>query len=475
MEVIKHMPARYDEVIDQMGKYVHTITEDPTLISPAPAFVLIRDAFVGDIYKIFVNSADKDLEKFLLMHECGHIIFNHVDNTEKKTLGVASRIRSRFEQYKEWFDNEDSFFEYFKSYLFNVVEDFEVNSKLFTRDEFEGFCVRLQSLLNDSNARGMWPEDYGYPIGKTWREYLAYILDNLEPFLQKTKDKMDSDSANSTKEKSKSSNSKSTKQEKTKKHPGFSKEQLQKIKDDFESKKSSSLEKTAKKIEDRETFGENDGFSETYGDSSHVTEITEITPEKHVTFEDLNKIFEKTVFKKTSSQSRRDQMYNVNRRKLGNSTLIVPRNVSRQEFRPDNFYVLLDVSGSIDTNFSKKVVSFFNEFGKKYGKDSRLIMWDSKLCLDKKLKDIGTEVVYGGDNNLADGITYIEKNYVKGKSDVKCFLISDFYDDLPKMRKSLRKGKATWYAINWHGDGDFLKTILPDWKIDYKDVWNLNY
>lgn len=468
------MPARYDEVIGQMGKYVHIITEDPTLIDPAPAFVLIRDAFTGDIYKIFVNSADKELEKCLLMHECGHIIFNHVDNTEKKTLGVASRIRSRFEQYKEWFDNEDSFFEYFKNYLFNVVEDFEVNSKLFTRDEFESFCVRLQDLLNDSNARGMWPEDYGYPIGKTWREYLAYILDNLEPFLQKTKNKLGGNSSNSEPKK-KSESSSNDEGAGQKKQVGFSKEQLQKLKDDFEKKKSSNLEKVASKIEDRETFDENNGFSETYGNVSHVTEITEITPEKHVTFEELNKIFEKTVFKKVNSQSRRDQMYNVNRRKLGSSTLIVPRSVSHQEFRPDNFYVLLDVSGSISTEFSKKVVNFFNEFGKKYGKDSRLIMWDTKLCLDKKLKDIGTEVVYGGDNNLADGITYIEKNYVKGKSDVKCFLISDFYDDLPKMRKSLRKGKATWYAINWHGDGEYLKTILADWKTDYKEVWNLNY
>ena len=425
------MLTRYNEVMDQMNKYVHTVTEDPTLVNPAPAFVLIRDAFVGDIYKLFVNSADKELEQFLLMHECGHVIFNHVDNAEKKTLGVASRIRARFEQYKKWFDNEDSFFEYFKGHLFNVVEDFEVNSKLFTKDEFEESCVRLQVLLKDDSARGMWPEDYGYPIGKTWREYLAYILDNMEPFLQKMKDQMEGNDGNGSSGKSSPSSSKSGKSSSSKEKSGnktkgegdgeetkgensstgFSKEQLQKLKDEFENKKSSSLEKAAQQIEERETFGENDGFGETYGNEGHAIGTVDNTPETNVTFDDLHKIFEENVFKKVNLQVKRDQMYNVNRRKLGGSTLIVPRNVSRQEFRPDNFYVLLDVSGSISTEFSKKVVDFFNEFGKKYGKDSRLIMWDTHLCLDEKLKDIGTKAVHGGDNDLAEGINYIEEKY----------------------------------------------------------------
>ena len=140
--------SRYNEIKEQMDKYVHTVTEDPDLINPAPAFALVRNGFIGEMYKIFVNSSMKDLEEFLYMHECGHIIFDHVNNAEKKALGVSSRIRARFEQYKEWFDNEDEFFDYFKGYLFNVVEDFEVNSKFFTKDEFEAAQPNLAELLN---------------------------------------------------------------------------------------------------------------------------------------------------------------------------------------------------------------------------------------------------------------------------------------------------------------------------------------
>ena len=196
--------------------------------------------------------------------------------------------------------------------------------------------------------------------------------------------------------------------------------------------------------------------------------------EGYVTFEDLKKILDKEVFNKVNVSTRRDQMYNVNRRKLGTSSVIVPRNLNRQEFRPDNFYVLLDVSGSISTTFSKKVVEFFNHFSKLYGKDSRLIMWDDYLRGDEKLSEI-TKVVYGGNNDLASGIDYIEANYIKGNADAKVFIISDFYDDLNKMAASIKRGKANYFAINWHGDETFLEHGYPKWKKTYKRVWNLDY
>ena len=512
--------SRYNEIKEQMDKYVHTVTEDPNLTNPAPAFALVRNGLIGEIYKIFVNSSMKDVEEFLYMHECGHIIFDHVNNADKKALGVSSRIRARYEQYKEWFNNEDEFFDYFKGYLFNVVEDFEVNSKFFTKDEFEAAQPKLAELLNAPEARGMWPEDYGYPVGKTWREYLTYILENMEPFLKKTKENMSNNSSSSS---SSSSSSKSGKESKNKsgksssessskknkkngggesesegksskksekngkqsssssekkdgeEKKGFSKEQLEEMKKVAESKDKKKLEEKAEEITAKASGMEHEEFYRgDYGGPGCDDESAGSKIEGYVTFEDLKKILDKEVFNKVNVSTRRDQMYNVNRRKLGTSSIIIPRNLNRQEFRPDNFYVLLDVSGSISTTFSKKVVEFFNHFSKLYGKDSRLIMWDDYLRGDEKLSEI-TKVVYGGNNDLASGIDYIEANYIKGNADAKVFIISDFYDDLNKMAASIKRGKANYFAINWHGDETFLEHGYPKWKKTYKRVWNLDY
>lgn len=494
------MLSRYQEVKDQMNKYVHIVTEDPELISPAPAFCLVRDAFVGEIYKLFVNNSNKELEEFLYMHECGHIIFNHVDNAEKKALGVSSRIRARFNEYKDWFDNEDSFFDYFKNYLFNVVEDFEVNSKLFTKVEFDASCMLGEHVFKQPGWRGMWPEDYNFPIGKTWREYLTYILDDLEPFLKKMKENQegqnDKEDKKSQKGKGKSDpkpqNGGQQKPGKTgngngaetagkgksggtakkndlkerKHNGGFSKEQLEKMKKDVDSRKTSELEKKANEIEKKAQ----DGLASQDAGDEHEAKDAQAT--KTLTFDELKEILLKEVFNKKNVQTRRDQMYNVNRRKLGlNNNIIIPRDTMRTEYRADDFYVILDVSGSVSKEIIDNTILMFGDLSSNFGKNSRLILWDTSLCADRKFRDYKDGVVtYGDGTYIASGIEYVAKNYLKGKRN-KLFVISDFYDTLMDWKRVIKENKITdIYGVCWSPEAVENNKFIEK---SFKKIYNL--
>ena len=445
--------SRFDELKSKMENYVVSLTEKEDLFEP-PAFCMIRDGFVGDIYRIYVNSMDESIKNFLYMHECGHIIFDHVDNADKKAISVKSRIKVRFDEYKEWFDNEEDFFDYFKNYIFNVVEDFEVNSKLFSKEEFDEAC-KTMAKLNPNWGRGMWPEDYGYPIGKTWREYLTFLLDDLPKFLTNV------ENSNNNKNNEGLGNGSG----KGKSPKKLSKKTMKKIKSEVEKKSDKELEKLSQEIDSQNGKGIGDQKGETVLD----------TNEDIYSFEELKNIFKKKVFTKKNVMTKRDQMYNVNRRKLGNSNLIIPRNVCRTEFRADEFYVILDVSSSVNQKLISSTISVFRELADEFGKNSRIIMWDMECQFDGKLKDLkdNDKFTIGGGTCIAKAIRYVSKNYIKN-TNKKLFIISDFEDDLTDWKNQIKAANLKeLYGINWsYNNDDYIKETFKD-EI-FKKIYGVN-
>lgn len=65
--------------------------------------------------------------------------------------------------------------------------DFEVNSRLFSSGEWEFMNRRLEDFFDKKNVRGMWPQDYGYPPGLSWNEYLTMIILDPEKFMKQFK------------------------------------------------------------------------------------------------------------------------------------------------------------------------------------------------------------------------------------------------------------------------------------------------
>jgi hypothetical protein len=123
------------------------------------------------------SSLSSICRKFLLIHEYGHIKYSHLAN---KGYLLNLYIKKFIDKGKELgkllnaptsASNEVIVTSVFNK-IENIAADFEVNSKLYTEDEFNYGC----SILN---SRGSYPKDYGYPIGLSMVEYIRLMTESI--------------------------------------------------------------------------------------------------------------------------------------------------------------------------------------------------------------------------------------------------------------------------------------------------------
>ena len=156
---------------------------------PHPACTTFTNNGVcGDIYRIFIDKKFEQVGQEILdglyMHEAGHIIFGHMKNAQTKNSIQKMKVRAAYPKVAKRFDSREQFEKYFDKMLFNIVEDFEVNSKLFEPDDYHG----LDAVITQN--RGFFPSDYDFPLGKDYNVYLNLILADPDAFFQKMKEKM---------------------------------------------------------------------------------------------------------------------------------------------------------------------------------------------------------------------------------------------------------------------------------------------
>ena len=162
---------------------------------PAPACCsFAKNEVCGDIYRIFIDKkyekAGQEIEDGLYMHEAGHIIFGHLKNSDTKNSIQKMKVRAAYPKVAKRFDSQEQFEKYFDKMLFNIVEDFEVNSKLFTEEDYHEFDKIV------THGGGFFPSDYDLPIGKDYNVYLNLILADPEAFFKKMKEKMQEQEGN---------------------------------------------------------------------------------------------------------------------------------------------------------------------------------------------------------------------------------------------------------------------------------------
>src|SRR5574344_16279 len=443
---------RYKDVKNIMDKLVYNVIYDKKLTEPSIAFTLQRQGLLGEIYKIYVNDSNKDLAEKLFMHEAGHVIFGHVNNQEIQTKIVSDRIRITFEKYKNRMPQEEGFFDYMRNYIFNIAMDFEVNSKFFSLTEFNELNEQTQKLLKSPDVRGMWPEDYGFPIGKSWKEYLSFILDNFEKFIKDTNSNYSKNGGDgySTKDKSKGKGKgqgagNSSGKNKSGKKETLSQDAIESIKKNVENEFSSKKEKAAKMCEAHQHYAT---YSNVGSDFAQV-QNSEIIP-----MDKIEDYIRKNIFDEKIFNDKHDILYNTNRNKY-NSGILIAKDTRQFEVRPSDFYVILDVSGSVDTAFVENISRMFNSFSKNYGRHSRIIFWNTKLVQDVELSD-KIKAYAGGGTDIAKGIEYVAKKYLKTKRNAKVFVISDFEDDMPAWEIAAREsGCKNIYGICWSSMHDY--------------------
>lgn len=432
------VPEKYDEIVSLMQNHVFSVTYDAKIEKPSIAYTYtVQSPSLGRIEQIYVNDSDEELAKFLFMHECGHILYGHTRPMQERIDSyLLEKLKGAYAKLKDYFGNySGTFFKYFQSYFLNIVMDMEVNSRLFSQEEWNFFADKIQKMLKTSDQCGIWPSYYDLPLGLTWNEYLTIFL--MEPELYFDKLRL----LNILQE--------AKKQKVSQAFDGaLTESDYFRIKNLAKNKKLT--EKEIEQIKEKSQEHGNAEFGIPTGSMdcstrNHAKPCT-VKFTKYVSMPDLVEKMKKLLFTTSENLSLRNQMYNSNRRKY-NSSVIIPKNVKavRRNEKPD-LYLLFDVSGSIDAKSVHDFIKTFEKFQKEFV-NTTIIFWTTKLVHISKLGD-KLPNLYGGGTDMASGIKYCKENFnIKPKDTF--FLISDFFDYLKDWKTELEGLKCSKYAIDW--------------------------
>lgn len=116
----------------------------------------------------------KCLYKYILLHELGHIFFNH---SSLPTYYELKDIIKRCLKDKD-IDKHQVIF-YFNKFA-NIAADFEINSKLFSPTEFTNLCMLLNLSASHNITIGCHPDFMDFPRQLTAQEYISLLLNNIK-------------------------------------------------------------------------------------------------------------------------------------------------------------------------------------------------------------------------------------------------------------------------------------------------------
>lgn len=475
---------------------------------PAPACCsFAKNEVCGDIYRIFIDKkyekAGQDIEDGLYMHEAGHIIFGHLKNSATKNSIQKMKVRAAYPKVAKRFDSQEQFEKYFDKMLFNIVEDFEVNSKLFTEEDYHEFDKII------THGGGFFPSDYDLPIGKDYNVYLNLILADPEAFFRKMKEKMQEQEGNGEGESmaddtpnpfqndkdmqskdgsgSGKGNKKSEKQEnkqgsgegekkseksnqgktstqknKTQKNKSpladnwkFSKKEIESLKQEAVAHDGDLIKQAVQKLENVQN-------TRNRGTGTEFEKLNEVIEVK--SFDSLEKYITKELMKNTKT-IKRDMLYNYNRNKIGTSVLI-PAVRNETLTKKATIYAIVDTSGSVDRQLVQGFTGSFRKISKKLGYGSRVIYCNSRVEADYGPKD-DIRPFTGGGTDIAEGIKYVKEKYNPKSKDV-VYVISDFEDNMDSWNSVLDTMNCKKKGILWGNMQEIAKEAHLDEVLSFE-------
>lgn len=368
----------------------------------------------------------------LFMHEFGHILFGHNKFSEQAIMLAEELIETKVTKYTKSIPN---IFRRLRAstvqYFVNIAMDMEVNSKLFSIEEQELVGYEVSKAFK-TKGRPMLAKDFGYPEKMNYIFYLQKMLEDPY-FMQKIA-------------------------EHERDPKLFEKMAEQQIKEILDGKIDSfpqgsfvpSISSTPEILRIFTRVLNNLYHNKKMPDGSHITEnhndnnnpgksfsLNETNPEsleiKGKKFNSLEKAFSFLIpqIRKTTHS---DMVYYMNRRKHGNSGIMISKRIENIIPVKPTVYILMDCSGSMDKKILDDVASTLR--GIQLNADSKIIFWDSKLVKEIPYSKIKTlkEIPSGGGTHLASGLNYI--NSIK-KIEDSVVVISDFYDNLKEIRETV--------------------------------------
>ena len=480
-KIIKSIPnlepkfwSYHADALNEMNMVVWTYIH-PNIRSSQPMAFACRSRNTTGVYEVYVNpNVPYECREPLELHEFGHVIFTHMSLLENQRKILVQKIMSYWNRFEKHI--EDNVLETKEDIqkaskiicdaILNIAMDYEVNSKLFTDDEWETFVEYIQWasikaaadapnttkeelekiiewLDNKSEDKDLlfhpcWPEDEGFPKGLDYRQYIDLMLmrpDNAMDAIKKAIGKTDSGSGDGNGSGSGKGN-----------HGGkISKSDLEKIlkeQNDANNEASNDAKEEAEKQDDAEQGTSSNAARDKlnqggWSPNGHSVDkrIYDYKNSKALGRKILNDIINKQVL-----MCRQDNLYYYNRQKY-NSNLLISKMKSEDLYRPGNIYLLVDCSCSIGSDVIEAIIGVVKNISKKCGPHSRIIWWDTALAGDYPLKELKGPTHCGG-TAISHGIHYVSEKYLKRSND-KLIVLSDYedslhmwYDELEKIRKN---------------------------------------
>ncbi len=446
-------PEKYLLVRESMSSILHEIKASPKLDRESLAYTLARTQnLVGTVYRIFINNSNSELARFLYMHECGHIIYGHAKNLEIRTdKYLRLKITAAYNKVQDAFDTPQSMLEYFRNMIYNMVMDFEVNSKMYTRAEWAYMNGLVSTVTHNPDAKGLWPEDFGFPIGLNWNEYLNLILINPRRFIKNLKTSFEQ--KNGTEQAPQNNTSIKTSEPEGDEDTTQEPQPVPQLYEDDTSEQNCIFTKEEiEKIKEIASDHCNSDFNESSQTMSGYTRSNDgvkgVDFDEYDDMNDLVRRLKRLLLVSQTVKNRRDPLYNYNRKKYS-TDIIIPRTVNNIIHRKATLYLLFDVSGSVNPRLVHSLLESFKSFGKEF-KDTVTITWNTRLVSEGTLGE-KTESNYGGGTFVAKGIFYVNQKYKLKNKDV-LFVISDFCDNLEEWKMVLSTLHCKKYGVNWKSD-----------------------
>ena len=216
-------PATYDEVKGILNRTPHKMLTFQKQPGDAPAYATRSSNFgATGIYNIYVNPDYEKSYDSLLLHEIGHIIFGHLQSNAFNEKTFEMKLKFAWARIRKLIitgddvklsekEIQDIYINKVKHIMLNYAMDYEVNSKIFTPDEWKEFTQKFESdwikvQYEDDNVseedyeevlnlkkndptkkliNALWPEDVGFPLKLQFTQYVDLMLRDPEKFFEK--------------------------------------------------------------------------------------------------------------------------------------------------------------------------------------------------------------------------------------------------------------------------------------------------
>lgn len=345
---------------------------------------------------IAADIKEEEIRDIVLLHEIGHIFFNHLDVDSNEELNAIKKIFKKLNKPFEWI----SFYGGPFSFL-NLAMDLEVNSKLLTFNNVQ----KINKYLSKYKSHIYTVDYFDFEVMDNFRDYYIPLIQRLKEDTKKINTFKDvpfdlNDIKDSEiKEKAKNEEGIIPKSKEPIRGKGYSKEQILK--------------------EDKE-------------DLNIIEESSENI-----------KNFILNVLKKTSPEWKEDhfKIYNRNIRPNKDSIFYISKK-RKLSSNTRKMCFLIDVSNSMDPSSLIEVLSTLNDLITHIAPFSKIVTWNTNLEQEFNLNQKIQNLRIGGNTDMAAAVDYITS---QGFTD--CFIYSDLITHIGELEKSFKKSSINFYGL----------------------------